>query len=97
MNMKTFRCVCPHKVLMWNLNSSFETSFVKSLSQVFSFLRENITELEVGNQEHTNQTLSITSLEKRLEEQHKMQANMEKRMLVLNSELDHLVLWKLRG
>jgi CII-binding regulator of phage lambda lysogenization HflD len=82
---------------MWNLNSSFETSFVKSLSQVFSFLRENITELEVGNQEHTNQTLSITSLEKRLEEQHKMQANMEKRMLVLNSELDHLVLWKLRG
>jgi len=42
-------------------------------------------------------TLSITSLEKRLEEQHKMQANMEKRMLVLDAELDHLVFWKLRG
>jgi hypothetical protein len=73
---------------VWNLNSSFEISFVKSFS--LSFLRENITELEVGNQEHTNQTLSITSLEKRLEEQHKMQANMEKCMLVLNAELDHL-------
>jgi hypothetical protein len=96
--MKTLRFVCPYKVLMWNLNSSFETSFVKSLSQVFfSFLRENITELEVGKQEHTNQTLTITSLEKRLEEQHKMQANMEKRMLVLDAELDHLVFWKLRG
>jgi hypothetical protein len=46
----------------------------------------------VGYQEHTNQTLRITTLKKRLEEEHKMQVNMEKHTLMLNVELDQSVL-----
>jgi hypothetical protein len=41
---------------------------------------------------HTNQTLRITNLKKKLEEEHKMQVNMEKHMLMLNVELDQSVL-----
>ncbi|CAM6016790.1 unnamed protein product [Sphagnum balticum] len=73
------------------LNESFTAAIIAkdaSLEQ----LRENITELQVGYQEHTNQTLRITTLVKRLEEERKMQANMEKHMLVLNAELDQSVL-----
>lgn len=73
------------------LNESFTAAIIAkdaSLEQ----LRENITELQVGYQEHTNQTLRIMTLEKRLEEERKMQANMEKHMLVLNAELDQRVL-----